>query len=294
MTNHKLNSMEPILVIGATGNVGQAVIKSLAHLGCASRATALNDQDAKKVPNEADETVIFDFEKPETFVDTFKNVKKMFLMRPPAISDVDKFFKPLIDYAQKVNVEQVVFLSLIGVEERTYVPHYKIEQLIKASNIDYTFLRASFFMQNLNTTHRTDLVTYNDIFIPAGQAKTAFIDTRDIGAVAAHILTTDGHQNKSYELTGKEAFTYDEVAHIFTEVLGRNITYSNPSLLHFARRMKRRGHPTSFVIVTTALYFVTRHGSAEKVTYDVNVLLGRDPISIEQYVQDYADYWQIE
>ena len=283
---------DPILVIGATGNVGQAVVRSLHHCGSISRATTLNDQTAINLPREADETVIFDFAKPETFKDSFKYVKKMFLMRPPALSDANKYFKPVIDYAVEAGVEQIVFLSLIGVEEKSYVPHYKIEKLIEASPISYTFLRAGFFMQNLNTTHRADIVEHQDIFIPAGKAKTAFIDTRDIGAVAAHVLTTEGHENKAYELTGRQALSYDEVADIFTKVLGQKISYSQPSLLRFAWRMKRRGHPMPFVFVTTALYVATRCGSAEKITEDVHMLLGREPILFEQYVRDYADSWQ--
>ena len=147
-------------------------------------------------------------------------------------------------------------------------------------------------MQNLDTTHRADIVEYDDIFILAGDAKTAFIDVRDIGAVAAHTLTTKGHDNRAYDLTGSEALTYYEVADIFTDVLGRKITYSCPSLVKFARRMKKRGYPWGYVAVTSALYLATRRGSAEEITDEVRRLLGRDPIAMRQYAEDYAGAWQ--
>ena len=282
----------PVLVTGATGNVGREVVQALGALGTAARATALNEQDATRVPADADEVVLFEFGKPETYAPAFDGVKKLFLMRPPAIADIETYIKPVIDYAAGHGVEQIAFLSLIGVEQRSYVPHYKVEKLLEASGVPYTFLRPSFFMQNLDTTHRLDIVEHDNIFIPAGDARTAFIDVRDIGAVAAHVLTTPGHEDHAYDLTGQEALTYYQVAGIFSEVLGRPMTYSSPSLLRFAWHMKRRGHPWGYVAVTSALYFMTRRGSAETVTGEVRRLLGRDPISMRQYVADYAAAWQ--
>lgn len=282
----------PVLVIGATGNVGREVVKALHIVGTPARAAALNERDAAHVPVEAAEVVFFEFGAPETYAPAFDGVKKLFLMRPPAIADVDTYIKPVIDYAAAHGVEQIAFLSLIGLEQRSYVPHYKVEKLLAASGVSYTFLRPSFFMQNLDTTHRLDIVEHDDIFIPAGDARTAFIDVRDIGAVAAHVLTTPGHEDQAYDLTGQEALTYYQVADIFSEVLGRPITYSSPSLLRFAWRMKRRGHPWGYVAVTSALYFMTRRGSAETVTGEVRRLLARNPTSMRQYVEDYASAWQ--
>ncbi len=286
------NATDPILVIGATGNVGQEVVRALYQVGFKARATALNEKDAQKVPEETDEIVFFEFGKPETFAKAFTGVKKMFLMRPPAISDIETYIKPVIDYAAEHGVEQMAFLSLVGVEDRTYVPHYKVEQFMKASGVPYTFLRAGFFMQNLSTTHRIDLVEHDDIFVPVGKARTAFVDVRDLGAVAAHVLTTPGHDNTTYDLTGSEALTYDELAEMFTDVLGRKITYSDPSVVNFAWRMKKRGNPWGYVLVTSGLYFATRHGSAEEVSDDVQKLLGRDPMTMRKFVEDYAAVWQ--
>ena len=283
---------DPILVIGATGNVGREVVKAVQALGGSARAAVLNEEQFTHVPAEAAERVVFDFAKPKTYAAAFAGVKKLFLLRPPAISDIETYIKPVIDYAAANGVTQIAFLSLIGVEKKRYVPHYKVEQFMKRSGVPYTFLRAGFFMQNLDTTHRADIVEHNDIFIPAGKAKTAFVDTRDLGAVAAHVLTTPGHENQAYELTGKDALTYYEVADIFTEVLGRKITYSEPSLLSFARRKKQRGHPWAYVLVTTGLYFSTRRGAAALITADVARLLGREPLTMRQYVTDYAAVWR--
>lgn len=94
-----------------------------------------------------------------------------------------------------------------------------------ATDMEYTLLRASFFMQNLLEVHRPDIVEHGEIFVPAGNGKTSFVDARDIGEAAAIVLTESGHVNQAYDLTGPEALDYGEVATIFSDVLGRSITY---------------------------------------------------------------------
>jgi uncharacterized protein YbjT (DUF2867 family) len=114
---------------------------------------------------------------------------------------------------------------------------------------------------------------------------------RDIAAVAVKALTEDGHAQQSYDLTGPEALSYDEVARLFTEVLGREIVYANPSVLAFAKRMRRQGYPVGFIGVTSALYTIACLGLAARVAKEVVRVLGRSPISFRQYVQDYKNCW---
>ena len=141
------------------------------------------------------------------------------------------------------------------------------------------------------STHREDIKKHNDIFLPAGGARVSFIDARDIGEAGAMVLKERGHENKSYTLTGKEALTYREVAEILSRVLGRKISYSSPSPLHFRRVMLERGIPEEFVNVMVALYLTTRLGLAKKVTPDLSILLGRSPTTAEVFLRDHAHCW---
>jgi uncharacterized protein YbjT (DUF2867 family) len=235
--------------------------------------------------------VHFDFEKPETFRPAFQDVSKLFLMRPPAVADTKQSINPALDAAKEAGVQQVVFLSIQGAEKNPVVPHAQIESYIQSIGLPYTFLRASFFMQNLSTTHQPDIKSYREIFVPAGSGRTSFIDVRDIAAVAAKTLTESGHENQAYELTGDEALDYYEVAHIFTKVLGRSIIYTDPSLLLFAFRMYQRGLKPTFILIMIAIYTTTRLGLAERVTEDTKNLLQRDPMSMEKFVEDYQSCW---
>ena len=283
--------LAPILVVGALGNVGTEVVKQLQLAGQQVRAADIDDRKVKERLGDSVEAVYFDFSKPDTYEATFSGVKKLFLMRPPRLTDVKRYMFPAIDAAKRAGVEHVVFLSLIGVENATFVPHYKVEQYLKEVDLPATFLRCSFFMQNLNTTHRKEIKERSEIFVPVGKAKTSFIDVRDIGTVAAVVLTQDGHAGKNYDLTGQEGLDYGEAAQIMSDVLGRKITYRKPSPLHFLIETVRRGTPLSFAVVMTGLYLSTRFGMAESATNEVERLTGHKPIPFRQYVQDYREAW---
>ena len=282
----------PILVTGATGNVGAQVAQLLTQQGFPVRVAVRNIKKAKATFGEAANVAYasFDFDKPETFEAAFEGVKATFLMRPPAVADAGKL-NAAVDAAKAAGVRHVVFLSLQGVEKNPFAPHAKTEKYLQSSDLTTTFLRASFFMQNLDTTHRQDIAEHGEIFVPAGRGRTSFIDVRDIAAVAVKALTETGHENRAYELTGADALDYFQVADIFTEVLGKRVTYPNPSPWRFWRRMRKRGLSVPFILLMIGLYTACRFGLASNVTEDTERLLGREPISVRQYVADHRESW---
>ena len=280
-----------ILVLGALGNVGAEVVKSLLASGKQVRAGDLFPERVRQRFGENVEAVPFDFGKPETFAPAFQGIRKMFVMRPPQISDIQKYMVPALEAAKAAGVRHMVFLSLIGIEQNKVVPHYKVEQWLVQSGLDYTFLRCSFFMQNLNTTHRAEIRDRDEIYVPVGKAKTSFLDVRDIGAVAALALTQPGHEKKAYDLTGGEALDYYQVADLFTSVLGRKIRYKNPTAFGFFSRQLQNKSSLMFALVTTWLYLNTRRGMADRITSEVERLLGRKPIVMRQYIEDYKESW---
>jgi uncharacterized protein YbjT (DUF2867 family) len=282
---------QPILITGATGNVGREIVKILFKQGAPVHAAIVSEAEAHRLPVPAP-WVILDFTNPATYEAALTGVGKLFLMRPPHITNIKRDMKPLMDYAAQVGVEQIVFLSLLGAEKNKVVPHAKVEALLLAGPTPYTLLRCGFFMQNLSTTHRQEIRDHDEIFIPAGDGKTAFIDVRDIAAVAAKTLTEPGHARQAYTLTGAEALAYDQVAEMMSDVLRRPIRYRRPSLAQFAWRFWRQGHSVSYVAVVSAIYTTTRLGMAERVTNEVADLLGRPPGSMYQFIVDEATVWQ--
>jgi uncharacterized protein YbjT (DUF2867 family) len=282
-----------ILVTGATGNVGREVVRLLSVADYPVAAAVRNLVQAQKNPGSKVHYVLFDFTNPDTFADAFAGINKLFLVRPPAIADIHEI-TPALNAAKQAGVDEIVFLSIIGADKNPIVPHYAIERAIEQLNIPAVFLRCSFFMQNLNTTHREDIRLRNRLFMPAGKGRTSFIDVRDIAAVAVKILTEELPIDRAYDLTGATALTYSEVATIFTTVLDRQIQYTNPSIPIFVWQMLRQGFPLQFVLVMVGIYTTARFGLADLVTSDVQDLLDRPPISMQQYVEDYRQCWLSE
>jgi uncharacterized protein YbjT (DUF2867 family) len=293
-----------IVVTGATGNVGFEVLKQLVAAKQQVRAAVTNVDKAKRTLQGKGmdvsglEFVRLEFGNETTYVETFANADGLFLMRPPAISNTKKLINPALDTAKNAGVKRVAFLSLQGAEKNPVVPHYAVERHLEKVGVDYTFLRAAFFMQNLATTHRGDIRDHSDIFIPAGKGKTAFIDVRDIAAVAAKALTESeqelealGLKNQGVELTSNEALDYIEIAEVLSDVLGRAITYSNPSNRHFGRVWRERGYPLAQILVMEALYTVAKLGFANHLTKDTERILGRSPLSFRQFAEDYRNVW---
>ena len=280
-----------ILVTGATGNVGAAVLNALPRENGPVVAAVRDVERARRRFGDTVEYVPFDFRRPETFAAAFAGVQRVFLVRPPDLANVPRDMAPALGAAAEAGVESVVFLSLLGVERNRVVPHHRIERLLRDSGMAWTFLRASYFMQNLDTTHRDDIREHGEIFLPAGRGRTSFVDVRDIAAVGVRALTEGGHAYRAYPLTGGEALDYDQVARAFTEVLDRPVRYANPSPLAFVRRMRARGLPLGFILLMLALYTTARLGLAATVTDDTTRLLGRPPIALHRYVADYRQSW---
>ena len=295
----------PILVTGATGNVGLPLVLALLAAGHAVRALVTNPEAAKALFVKAGHTsdvsnalqiVRFDFADPSTYSAAFLGGQALFLLRPPPISDVKGLINPALDAAVQAGVRRVAFLSVPAAEKNALIPHYAIEQHLKTlaetiPGFSYTFLRAAFFMQNLSTTHAADIRDLDEIIIPAGKGRSAFVDARDLAEVAKTVLTNRGHENAAYELTGDVLLTYADIAAILTRVLGRPIAYNHPGIIRFYRHMRQLGHIRAMVLVMLAFYVGTRFEIGARTTPALTQLLGRAPISFEQFAQDFKSSW---
>lgn len=138
-------AVKPVLVTGPTGTVGGPLLELLAAGGTPVVAGA-RDPDRMGGAIEA-RTV--DFERPDTFDAALRGVGKVFLMRPPTIADTTRYLRPFVEAAARRGVEHVVFLSVMGVNRA--LPHWRVEQDLRASPMGWAFLRPSFFAQNLET-----------------------------------------------------------------------------------------------------------------------------------------------
>ncbi|GAB4148653.1 MAG: SDR family oxidoreductase [Patescibacteria group bacterium] len=276
-----------ILITGASGNVGSSLVKQLELIG----QNFLIADRRKDLANNSKYRYL-DFESQSTFESALNGIELLFLVRPPALSDVKKYFRPFLYEAKKQGVKHIVFLSLQGADKIKVVPHRSIELEIINLGFNYTFLRPSFFMQNLSTTHKEEIKNKNEIFVPAGRGKTSLIDVEDIAAVAATILVNpEKHQNKSYELTGSESLNYFQVAEILSEKLNRQIVYRYPNVISFLVRQLKVGRDWKMSVVMTGIYLTARFGQASHITNTVTELLQRNPTTFQEFADREIQNW---
>jgi len=289
MPKNLSDSMPKLLITGATGNVGIEVIRSLQKIEHGLSVYAgVRDLIADKIKL-ADYNVNFsrfDFMDPSTYDTALHDCDIIFLLRPPQISAVEKYFRPVIEVCQAKGVQHIVFLSVQGVEKSKIIPHHKIEKLIVESEIPYTFLRPAYFMQNFTTTLGPDLIKNRQIYLPAGKAKFTLIDVGDIGAVAAIVLAnTTLHKNKAYELTNQEKLTFAEMAEILSVHLGIDIQFKSPSLLSFFLAKRKEKLPSTLILVMIMLHYFPRFQAEPEITEWVEKIIHRPAITFEQFVQ---------
>lgn len=282
-----------ILVTGATGNTGRYVIDELLKMGEKVVAGDIQLAKIQTLFGQTVDAVYFDFTDIKTYEQALEGVDRVFLMRPPHLGKPKDLY-PFIDAMKVKNIQLVSFLSLMGVEKNSIPPHHKIEKYIEKQGIPYAYIRPSFFMQNISGVHAVEIKEMNEIMVPAGHSQTSFIDARDIGLAAATLLHHPlRYQNTAHTITGPEALNYHQIAHILSEITGRTIDYKNRSFLSYRNHyIKNRKLDKKYVNVTVALYFMTRMGTASKVTQTFRELTGKDPHSFEMFANDFKISFQ--
>ena len=302
-------------VIGATGFVGGAVARALRDAGeevallvpHAPVPDSAKPATAKHVPRDAFFDQNFrrfdqnfrrlDFRDARTFEPAMRGLKRLFLMRPPAIGNVERWVFPLLAEAIKAGVERIVFLSVAGAETRAYLPHAKLEarlaQLTQHTGLKVGILRPGFFAQNLLSAYREDIKHDDRLYVCAAAGKVAFVDTEDVGAVAARALMDGSLDGKAATLTGRCALTFDEVAALLSDALSRRIVYTRASVPgFFCHRVFHRGSNVMEALIITALHASLRRGEAAAVSPELATLLGRPATPMADVIARHVNAWR--
>lgn len=281
--------MKNILITGATGNIGQEVIRSLFAINTADTIIAgvRNTDKAKQLFTQYSKLnyVAFDFEMPETFSHALENIDCVYLLRPPHISNVNKYFAPLINKIKESACKSIVFLSVMGAEKSSVIPHNKIEKLVVLSGVPYIFLRPSYFMQNCTTTLLLDIKRHRKIILPAGSAKFNWIDAKDIGEVSAILMSKfSEYANRAIELTGTENENFETIVSLINEHVAQKITYVNCNPIKYYFLKKREGVQSGMIFVMIMLHFIQRFQKEPHISHFYEELTGKKPITLREFV----------
>ena len=275
-----------ILVSNANGKVGQEVARALLAAGRPVRVGVRNvARAAEQFPGA--EVVELDVTKPQTLAAAVAGVDAVFAATPYEQLPDGEY--RLIEAAKAAGVSRFVKMSALGVESDPASPHSLAEAELAKSGMAYTVLRPTFFMQNYSTMSAGS-VRAGAIYEPAAEGASAFVDTRDIAAVAVAVLTQSGHEGHAYALTGPEALTRAQVADLIGQARGAEVKYV--AVDDAALRSAMAGAPPSLVELMSKLFGYVRAGYTAGISGDVERVLGRPARDFKTFAADHASVWK--
>lgn len=277
-------------VTGATGTIGSALVDRLRSASVAVRAYS-------RRPETADDGgpvdwMEADLAETDGLVRAFGGVKRLFLLTGNS-ADMVRLQQNAIEAAVTAGVQHVVKLSALGATDHSRsvigLWHYNVERELKDSGLEWTILRPHHFMQNLLDPTVFDR-SAGHVYSASGEGRIPFIDARDIAAAAVEVLTADGHEGRTYTLTGPEAVSYGDATGILSDVLDRDLEYVSESEDEAWRRLRGAGMPTWRVAALLAIAAYQRAGGpTERTTDAVERLTGRPPTRFRTFAEDHAD-----
>ncbi|MFO7939941.1 MAG: NmrA family NAD(P)-binding protein [Bacteroidales bacterium] len=269
-------SKSNILVTASTGNIGLPLAKALHEKGIPFTAATRDAEKAFEQFGFETETAFLDYKDPAGFPEALKGIETLFLCGPSATPGAEKLLEPLVKQSIESGVKKFVFIA----------SYPNIIDMIENSGRDYTFLRANFFMQNFELYQTEDIRDRNQLFLPTGKGKAPFIDTHDIGQVAAEVIENPSKYTKeTLYLTGPEAIDLHQAAAIFSAVLGREITYKEPDDETYRKEMEKRGFSKEYIDAMIAVFGKIKKGQVAQTSNSMEQLLGRKPASLKDYVE---------
>jgi (4-alkanoyl-5-oxo-2,5-dihydrofuran-3-yl)methyl phosphate reductase len=281
-----------ILITGATGNIGKELITILLKSGQPIRVLV---RDERKVTHldPCVERALGNLDKPETLVPTVKGVERLFLVTYETQQDIN-----VIEAARQAGVQQIVKLSTLEATDHAIQVgkwHYEREELIRASGLDWTFLRPGMFMSNTIEWWTDSIKGQGSVFFPGGKkGKVAPIDPRDVARVAALTLTKRGHIGQSYELTGAELFTIGEMVKVISHVLGKPIQYVDILPMAAKLFMLKSGMDKTLVNALMEMLASLRRNEGAIVTETVTQLTGQPPRTFESWCREHISAFQAD
>jgi len=279
-----------ILLTGVTGKTGGAAANALLEMGIPFRALVRDAEKAAALAAAGVELVVGDAGDPDIVRQALEGCDKAALILPNS-QEQEAMEIQFIDLAKAAGVKHVVKLSSFEARPDATSPipslHYRVEQHLKASGLDWTMIRPNFFMQNLLASG-FPIKGEGKFFLPMGDGVTVMMDCRDIGLTFAVALTGDGHAGQSYEISGPELLSFNDVAAQFSEVLGKPVEYVDQDPVAYRERIAPFLSSEWHVDSIMHLFNEIVEGVVPPMVTDTfTQLTGKEPITFRQFVNDF-------
>ena len=284
-----------ILITGATGTIGSELAKQLSEKGIPFRAMIRSAARAESLASlKGAELITGDFNDPVSIRKALEGIDRVFLLTnsTPQAEAQQMLFAELV---KESGVGHIVKLSQLAAELNSPVRflryHAAVEQKIRSLGMDFTFLRPNLFMQGL-LAFRDPIIHQGKFFAAIGDAAISLVDIRDIASVAASALTESGHAGKTYDITGPETLTHDQIAQVFSEVLGRQIRFIEVSPDDMRQAILGAGFPEWQADGLIEDYAHYARGEAAAVSTVVKDITGKQARDLKNFIRDHIELFR--
>ena len=278
-----------IAITGATGQLGNLVIEQLLQLTAAQNIVALvrKIDKAEHFKVQGIEPREFDYDRPETLVPALLGIDKLLLISANEIGRRTPQHQAVIDAAKVAGVPYLAYTSLLRADTSPLglaQEHRETEKLIQDSGITYTFLRNNWYSENYlaGVAHTIEIGT---LFGAAQDGRISSASRIDYAEAAAKVLTSTGHENKTYELAGSESFSLSDLATFIGQAVNKDIIYQNLSAEEYTQGLTQAGLPAGLVDVIVDADIQTIQGAMYSASKDLEQLIGHKTTSIQDAIK---------
>jgi uncharacterized protein YbjT (DUF2867 family) len=280
-----------ILITGATGNVSSGIHERLKGSGHNLRVLVRNPEKADAFRKQGIDVRIGDLEKPWTLAPAFEGADSVWLLVPPGPRAPEQSSSGLWA-ARQAGVGHIVRMSAVNAAYNAPTINSRLHALsdaeVAASGIPYTILKPHFFAQNLLATSAASIAQEGALYAAMGEARIGIIDSRDISAFAAHVLTHPGHEGKTYTLTGPASLNMHQIAEAIGKGIGKPVKYMPVPLEAAQQAMAGMGMDPWLVNFLADYLKAYASGWGDLANGEFQAVTGRAPRSVEQFARDFA------
>lgn len=283
-----------ILVTGASGQFGKSAIDFLLKNGISANRIAALVRDEEKAVDLKEKGVVLrkgDYNDYDSLVGAFQGVEKLLFVSGSDVTNRIAQHQNVVTAAKEAGVKHIVYTSFLSKDETEKAAlwivaesHLKTEAWLKESAIDYTILKNSLYMDFVPAFLGEGVVESGTIYLPAGNGKVGAVLRSEMAEAAANILSSEGHEGKTYHFASGEAFSYIEVARHLSALTGKPITYVSPTPEEYAQTLTGYGVPADYIGLFTGFAVAQAQGELELVSTDIEQLLGRKPTSLKTFL----------
>lgn len=286
-----------ILVTGATGQYGTKAIEHLLRKGVEAQHIAALVRDAAKgqyLQERGIELRVGDYTDVDSLAKAFQGVDTLLLVSSNdrgAVENRTVHHVNVINAAKAAQVKRLVYTSFVtkpafqdSAIAAFLTSHADTEQAIKDSGLPYTILQNGIYLEMIPIFAGAQVAETGVILFPAQAGKASWVLREELAEAAAHVLATEGHENRTYVLTNTESTSFQDIAQDLSGSLGKDIRYQSPLVEEFQAILKQAGVPEVYIDMFTMWASAVAQGMMEVEDSTLASFLGRKPTTTAQFI----------